>query len=46
MLQIKNKVIRQCEGIKEQDLQDLEQEYNFKFPEDIKQFYLKYNGGD
>lgn len=45
MLQIKNKVIRQCEGIKEQDLQDLEQEYNFKFPEDIKQFYLKYNGG-
>ena len=30
MLQIKNKVIRQCERIKEQDLQDLEQEYNFK----------------
>ena len=45
MIQIKNKVIRPNACIEEKDLQDLEQEYNFKFPEDIKQFYLKYNGG-
>ncbi|MCM1183211.1 MAG: SMI1/KNR4 family protein [Roseburia sp.] len=45
MLPIKNKVIRQCEEITEEDLQSLEREYNFKFPEDIKRFYMKYNGG-
>ena len=42
---IRNKIIGQNACIGEQDLRDLEREYNFKFPEDIKQFYLKYNGG-
>lgn len=46
MLQMKNKVIGQCEErIKEQDLLELEQEYHFQFPEDIRQFYMEYNGG-
>lgn len=45
MTQIRNKIIGQNACIREQDLRDLEREYNFKFPEDIKQFYLKYNGG-
>ena len=45
MTQIRNKIIGQNACIGEQDLRDLEREYNCKFPEDIKQFYLKYNGG-
>ena len=45
MIQIKNKIIRPNACIEEKDLRDLEQGYNFIFPEDIKQFYLKYNGG-
>ena len=45
MIQIRNKIIGQNACIGEKDLQDLEREYNFKFPEDIKQFYLNYNGG-
>lgn len=42
---MKNKVIGQCEKVKEEDLLELEQEYHFQFPEDIRQFYLEYNGG-
>ena len=45
MMQIRNKIIGQNACIGEQDLRDLEREYHFKFPEDIQQFYLKYNGG-
>ena len=44
MMQIRNKIIGQNACIGEQDLRDLEKEYHFKFPEDIQQFYLQYNG--
>ena len=30
--------------IEQQDLLDLESEYGFRFPNELKEFYLKYNG--
>lgn len=46
MLLINNKVTgKEKTSIEESDLLDLENKYNFKFPKDIKQFYLQHNGG-
>lgn len=45
MIQIRNNITRQNAEIDEQDLRNLELTYSFRFPEDVKQFYLKYNGG-
>lgn len=45
MIQIKNQITGQDANIKESDLRELEDKYDFKFPDVIKQFYLQYNGG-
>ncbi len=44
-MQIKNRIFSSEKSIEERDLQDLENKYGFKFPKDIKQFYLQCNGG-
>ena len=40
-----NKIVPNNTGITLEDLTAIEKEYDFKFPEDIKEFYLKYNAG-
>lgn len=40
-----NKIEPNYTGITLEDLVAIEKEYNFKFPEDLKDFYLKYNAG-
>lgn len=40
-----NKIEPNNTGITLEDLTAIEQEYDFKFPEDIEEFYLKYNTG-
>ena len=44
-MQIKNTVTKSDKAIEERNLRDLEDKYGFKFPQDIKRFYLQYNGG-
>ena len=43
MIQIKNQITGQDANIKESDLRELEDKYDFKFPDVIKQFYLHLN---
>ena len=43
MIQIKNQITGQNVSLEESDLRELEDEYNFKFPDAIRQFYLQYN---
>lgn len=45
MIQINNQITRQKANIEESDLRELEDKYDFKFPDAIRQFYLQYNGG-
>lgn len=45
MIQIKNQITEQDASIEEPDLRELEDKYDFKFPDAIRQFYLQYNGG-
>ena len=40
-----NKIESNHTGITLEDITSIEKEYNFKFPEDLKEFYLKYNAG-
>lgn len=40
-----NEIVSACEKACIDDLTELEEEYGFKFPNDIKLFYLQYNGG-
>lgn len=42
----KNNIWSDYTGITDEDLTAIEKEYNFKFPEDLKEFYLTYNGGN
>ena len=41
----KNIISPNYTGITSEDLTAIEKEYNFTFPEDLKEFYLKYNAG-
>ena len=45
MIQIKNQITEQDASIEESDLRELEDKYDFKFLDVIRQFYLQYNGG-
>ena len=45
MIQINNQITEQDASIEEPDLRELEDKYDFKFPDAIRQFYLQYNGG-
>lgn len=45
MIQIKNQITGQEASIEESDLRELEDQYGFRFPDVIRQFYLQYNGG-
>lgn len=40
-----NEIISDCEKASLDDLIELEQKYDFVFPEDLKFFYTQYNGG-
>jgi len=40
-----NEIISDCEKASLDDLIELEQEYGFVFPDDLKFFYTQYNGG-
>lgn len=40
-----NQILSAGEGACIEDLSELEAEYDFKFPDEIKLFYLQYNGG-
>ncbi len=40
-----NEIISDCEKASLDDLTELEQEYDFVFPDDLKFFYTQYNGG-
>ena len=45
MIQINNQITGQKASIGESDLRELEEQYGFQFPDEIRQFYLQYNGG-
>lgn len=45
MIQINNQITGQEASIEESDLRELEDQYGFRFPDVIRQFYLQYNGG-
>lgn len=40
-----NEIMSACEKASIDDLTELEAEYGFQFPDEIKLFYLEYNGG-
>lgn len=40
-----NEIISNSEKASPEDLSELEQKYNFTFPDDLKFFYTQYNGG-
>lgn len=40
-----NEIISTCEKASIDDLTELEQKYDFIFPDDLKLFYTQYNGG-
>ena len=45
MQELKNRITGRYTEITEQDMIELETKYDFKFPECLKGFYLKYNAG-
>lgn len=42
---MKTKITQQEQSITLSDIQQIENQFNFKMPENLKKLYLKYNGG-